>query len=241
MNPWMELTKVGYNPVVVEVKKCKCGSPRHIGRSGVEIRSCKSCMLKQVRTLIINEKERNKMAIDIMIDLETTGVSAGCGILSIGACTFDLKYKFYQKIDLKSCHHHGLVDYPDTIAWWERQHQIAKEEAFSGTKDLVLVLGEFHDWMRGIVKIEGDAFYWGNGADFDIPILNKAYEKAGMKSPLSYKPFNGRCFRTLKNLWKEVKADPMEGIAHTALADAMSQANHAMKILRIRKQQMPIV
>jgi len=181
------------------------------------------------------------MAIDIMIDLETTGNSAGCCILSIGACTFDHNYKFYQKISLDSCKSHGLVSHPDTLAWWERQNPTAKMEAFSGTKDLTLVLGEFHDWMRRIVKVEGDAFYWGNGADFDIPILNKAYEKVQMKSPLSYRPFNGRCFRTLKNLWKEVKADPMEGIAHTALADAISQANHAMKILRIRKQQSPIV
>lgn len=172
------------------------------------------------------------MSIDIMIDLETMGVSAGCAILSIGAVTLDEKHKFYAKICLDSCSPAGLKIDLDTIAWWQKQSKEARGEAFSGTKDLVLVLGEFADWFRMVEKLEGTAFLWGNGADFDLPILGAAYEAVGMKKP--WKPFNGRCYRTIKNWarFKDITPDPFEGVKHNALADAIFQARHLIKILR---------
>ena len=39
---------------------------------------------------------------NVMLDLETTGVSAGCCILSIGACALDLSDNFYVKVNLAS-------------------------------------------------------------------------------------------------------------------------------------------
>lgn len=177
------------------------------------------------------------MSIDIMLDLETTGVSAGCCILSIGAVTLDEKFKFYEKIDIKSCHKAGLVDFHGTMAWWNKQSAEARMEAFSGTKELPIILGAFYDWFKSVERVSGgDAFIWGNGADFDLPILSKAYELTGMKEP--WKPFNGRCYRTLKNLPenKGILADKFEGTKHNALADAIYQARHMMKILRSKKQ-----
>ena len=56
---------------------------------------------------------------NVMIDLETTGVAAGCCILSIGACTLDLNNEFYQKISLASCYDRGLKDLPSTLDWWD--------------------------------------------------------------------------------------------------------------------------
>lgn len=172
------------------------------------------------------------MAIDVMVDIETTGVSAGCGILSIGAVTFDENFKFYEKIDIRSCHYWGLRDLPDTIEWWSRQADAARMEAFSGTEDLLMVLGGFSDWVQSIRACHGDVFIWGNGADFDLPILGAAYEAVGIPKP--WRPFHGRCYRTIKSLPKNklIMADPIEGIKHNALADAVFQARHMMKILR---------
>lgn len=177
------------------------------------------------------------MAIDIMIDLETTGTRAGCCILSIGACTLDEEFFFYEKISLDSCKHFGLKDSPGTMQWWFRQAPAVRIEAFSGTKDLQLVLGAFSDWLKSIERIKGgDAFVWGNGADFDLPILSAAYDAVGMEQP--WKPFNGRCYRTLKNLPenKAIKMDKFEGDKHNALADAVNQSRHMLKILRSKKQ-----
>ncbi len=173
-------------------------------------------------------KVNEMSSTDIMCDLETTGIRAGCGILSIGACTFDLTSTFYERIDIQSCHHYGLRDDPETIMWWSKQDPIAKAEAFSGTKDLLMVLGKFSDWFR---RHDGQIFIWGNGADFDLPILTAAFEAVCIKQP--WKPYNGRCYRTLKNLYKDVKMREFEGLKHSALADAKNQAVHARDILRI--------
>ena len=69
----------------------------------------------------------------------------------------------------------------------------------------------------------------GNGADFDLPILAAAYAAVGLSVP--WKPYNGRCYRTLKNLAPVVKlARP--GTHHNALDDARTQAVHAIKLMR---------
>jgi hypothetical protein len=170
------------------------------------------------------------MSVDIMLDLETTGVDPGCCVLSIGAISFDINaHSFEVDIDHQSCKDVGLVDDPDTMKWWSRQDPAAYERAFSGSTPIIKALGSFTDWFTKLGKGES-AFIWGNGADFDIPILKAAYDACGMKAP--WKPYNGRCYRTLKNLYKDVKAPPFDGIKHTALADARFQALHARLILR---------
>jgi len=177
------------------------------------------------------------MSADIMIDLETTGISAGCCVLAIGACTLDGKEQFYQTISYQDSLNIGLAESPDTMAWWSKQSQAAREEAFSGSTPVTEVLGAFSDWLHRIEKTSGKIFVWGNGADFDLPILQAVYARVGMKQP--WERFNGRCYRTLKNLPqnKEIKPDEFVGIKHNALSDALYQATHMMKILRETKQK----
>lgn len=171
------------------------------------------------------------MSIDIMVDLETLGTRAGCGILSIGACTFDEKHTFYRKVLPSSGSTLGLTVDDATMEWWNKQHPDARRESFSGVDSLTTVLGAFADWYRKIPAREKEKkFIWGNGADFDLPILQACYIAAKMKQP--WDPFNGRCYRTLKNLYFDIKMDTFEGQKHTALADAINQAAHARKILR---------
>jgi hypothetical protein len=166
-----------------------------------------------------------------MVDLETTGTKAGCGVLAIGACSLDGTHTFYEKIDHLSCLSAGLVDDPSTLKWWSKQEILAREEAFSGTKNLVMVLGQFADFLRSLPSPKKTIFVWGNGADFDLPILAAAYQAVGMEVP--WEPFNGRCYRTLKNLYKSIPMRKFEGLKHSALADARNQAMHAHEILRI--------
>ena len=163
---------------------------------------------------------------NVMLDLETTGVSAGCGILSIGACTLDLDSTFYQKISLASCYDRGLKDLPSTLDWWNKQDPEVRAEAFSGVDQLAVVLIKFSDWLNSV----GDkkAKIWGNGADFDLPILGAAYEACGIEKP--WKPYNGRCFRTIKNLYPDVIPNAFRGVKHNALEDAKNQAIHLVKI-----------
>ena len=163
---------------------------------------------------------------NVMLDLETTGVSAGCCILSIGACTLDLDTEFYAKIELSSCYDKGLKDLPSTLEWWDKQDPAVRTEAFSGVDQLAVVLIKFSDWLNSVG--EKKAKIWGNGADFDLPILGAAYEACGMEKP--WKPYNGRCFRTIKNLYPDVIPSAFRGVKHNAYEDAKNQAIHLVKI-----------
>ncbi len=167
--------------------------------------------------------------IDVMLDLETCGISPGCVVLSIGASTISGNEHFYTKISAESSKERGLFADPSTMMWWDRQKPEARQEAFSGTKTVEVALGEYADWMRSLGKKE-DIYVWGNGADFDLPILAAVYKKVGMEAP--WAPFNGRCYRTLKNLYKDIKAPLFEGLKHNALADAQHQAAHAHLIFK---------
>lgn len=177
------------------------------------------------------------MNLDIMVDIETTGISPGCGLLAIGCTSLDGKFAFYRRINPGSNFYYGLVADPSTLAWWEKQSKEARKEAFSGTEDLLSVLGAFMDFMESLERVHKDVYIWGNGADFDLPILATAYKMVGFNSP-PWKPFNGRCYRTLKNLpfAKDIIADKFEGVRHTALADAQFQARHMLKILKKMKE-----
>lgn len=182
-------------------------------------------------------------SMDIMLDLETTGVSAGCCILSIGACSLNLEHKFYAKIDIASCERIGLTKEAETMAWWGTQSAEAKIEAFTGNVDILVALGQFADFLLNIeraMEIKGRVFIWGNGADFDQPLLGAAYLAAGMAKP--WGAFNGRCYRTVKNLpqYRDIKIGEFRGMKHNALDDAVHQATHLRKILRFEKARASI-
>lgn len=169
----------------------------------------------------------------VMLDLETLGTSPGCVVLSIGACSFDhagFRKTFHQTISIESSKAQGLVVDPRTEEWWQQQDRKVREAAFGGTEGLCEVLDSFHDWFRNL-GAWGKITVWGNGADFDLPILAAAYKAANRPTP--WAPYNGRCYRTLKNLLPHVKAPPFSGAKHCALDDAQHQANHAEILLRV--------
>lgn len=173
--------------------------------------------------------------MDVMLDLETLGISPGCTILSIGACSLDQEHTFYQTISIANCVERGLTREAGTLAWWDKQAPEIRAEAFSGTTNLIEALGQFHDWFRKLPAKK--KFIWSNGADFDIPILAFAYRLCGMHTP--WEPFNGRCYRTMKNLYRDIPMVALEGgVKHNALDDATAQAQHLRQIFQehYRKQ-----
>ena len=179
------------------------------------------------------------MSLNIMIDLETLGTVPGCGILSIGAVSFDEKYKFYSTISRSSCSSLGLHEDPDTMVWWNRQSKEAKEEAFSGITPIKGALMDFALWYSRteLDARDGKAFIWSNGADFDLPILRYAYRAVGLTPP--WTAYRGRCYRTYKNLPenKGIKGEEIAGTKHNALDDAIFQARHMTKLIANRKER----
>lgn len=169
---------------------------------------------------------------NVMVDLETLGTRPGCKIMSIGAVVFspagvDIDKSFYIDIHRDQ----PLAEQHDTIAWWEgvrKDNPKAYDRIFGPDTvrtPMAEALTHFAGWINAI---GGEVLVWGNGADFDNPILSAAYTACGMSQP--WGPWNGRCYRTLKGLRSDIRLS-RKGTHHNALDDAVSQAAHAVDIL----------
>lgn len=163
--------------------------------------------------------------VDVMIDIETAGIKPGCVILSIGGYVVGphKQQQFYIKIDPQSCRDAGLSVSAQTMAWWKKQNQVVRDEAFSGETSIHDALLHLADYLT----LLGEFRIWGNGASFDVPILEAAYEACGIKVPWKY--HQSMCYRTMKNLYPHIKA-PINEMKHSALEDARVQAEHLHEI-----------
>lgn len=173
---------------------------------------------------------------DIMVDLETLGTLPGSVILSIGAVAFDEfavgdqpEHSFYNAIKRSSCEELGLTVDPGTLAWWEKQDAQARRVLNDpNAVDLKMALTFFNQWLS---NFSGNIRVWGNGANFDNPLLACAWRAAGLEP--NYKFWNERCYRTVKNQHPDVKLE-RQGTYHNALDDARSQAEHLVRICQTR-------
>ena len=170
---------------------------------------------------------------ECMVDLETLGNSNTAVILSIGACMFYptgegvLPDPFEAFVDPQSCVSAGLTMDPSTVLWWmddqRDEARIALMDKMDTAVPLRTALARFSEWF-GQSKP-----FWGNGATFDNVILRSAYTAVGLPCP--WKFWDDRCYRTLKNLAPTVKLQ-REGVHHSAMWDAISQAKHLQQINR---------
>lgn len=170
-----------------------------------------------------------------MLDLETMDNTTSSAIIEIGACVFSsargIEDEFSCMVELESSLAAGLTAGAGTILWWLNQSWDARKRMIQ-TKDkrsLEEALDHFAIW------IPDKAIVWGNGSDFDNVILKNAYWALGREHP--WPKMNDRCFRTLKNLFKDVKPPEREGTYHAALDDAKHQARWALKIFEERLQK----
>jgi len=170
-----------------------------------------------------------------MVDLETLGTGSDSAILAIGAVIFDedglTGNEFYEVISLKSTAENGGKIDASTVTWWMRQSDAARNALFGKDvikSELIEVLFKFQCFIKA--NGDKDLRLWGNGSDFDNVILANAFKNNGSEIPWNW--FNNRCYRTIKNTFKDVKLNRV-GEHHNALEDAKSQALHLIEIAEI--------
>jgi exodeoxyribonuclease VIII len=174
---------------------------------------------------------------DVMVDLETLGTSSKAAIISIGAVFFDPAMQvfgptFYRVASLESNLRIGREMDGSTVRWWMTQSDEARAIFnYESAVPLPQALDEFASYLR---QFEPDPTkytvkLWGNGSDFDNVLLASAYADAG--TPVPWKFYNNRCFRTLKSHCPSIKMARV-GTHHNALDDAKSQAQHALLVLK---------
>lgn len=155
--------------------------------------------------------------MQVMLDLETLGVSPGCAIIAIGAVKFDRERvvdEFYYRPQWG-----GRLEH-DTVKWWLGQSDAARSEL------LKPVDGMMDQGLREFMKFLGDLPVWGNGSDFDNAILLDCYRRFSVPT---WSHRQNRCYRTVRNLVNVPFSPPK--IAHHAVEDARAQAVHLMEIL----------
>lgn len=171
--------------------------------------------------------------MNIMLDLETLSTRMNAAILSIGAVRFTADriedYTFYRAVTLDSNTSFGRHIDGATVAWWMAQDDAARSAAFAdpAAVHLSAALCDFATWLRGAATARtGDVepvYLWGNGANFDVSILQSAYEGADLSVPWGFRDV--RCLRTVRALaGASYIARPEVGVAHNALDDARAQA-----------------
>jgi exodeoxyribonuclease VIII len=185
---------------------------------------------------------------DFSIDLETLGTRCTAPILSIGVQQFDidtgkLGATLYSEVDIDSAIRAGRVQ-ADTLAWWVTQNKNAQRVfAHNDQKmHLATALAELTTWMRG--KSMAPAV-WGNGATFDIAILEYAYDHGavGLKEPWHF--MKVRDLRTLIDTAQRLadfdKSTVLKvGVSHNALDDATYQAKLASAAWAALRKTAPV-
>lgn len=176
----------------------------------------------------MSDTAENPMPIleDVMIDLETLGTDSNAAILSIGAVFFNPKTgimgrRYHQRVEFNSAINGGNVS-TDTIKWWISQSAEAGADVVSGTLTLQEVLAEFADWLG-----TGNVKPWGNGATFDVVILENAFRRQKMHVPWGF--WNVRDCRTVEDLATDIDSREnyeRRGVHHNALDDAVYQAEY---------------
>jgi DNA polymerase III epsilon subunit-like protein len=170
---------------------------------------------------------------NIMIDLETMGNRSNSVIVSIAAVPFNLETgeisnnHFYERVDFQSCLDIGLKVQASTILWWMQQNEEARKEICKPAQQIFKVLHKLESFFNEQII---DAQVWGNGARFDLGLLQDAYHACGYDK-LPWKFRNERDVRTLLSLAPHIKEQtPNFGTAHNAVDDCIFQINYCCAI-----------
>jgi len=164
-----------------------------------------------------------------MLDLETFGTGAGCVIRSIGAVAFDprtpsLGEEFYKNITEEDQIAAGAFKDPDTVKWWERQGQEAKDVLEPNQADLKTVVNGFNNFW----KANRLQFVWSQGANFDSVLWEATCKFVGVKPPWQF--YKTRDTRTIYDAaGLNTKTIPRQGIYHYSLDDCKHQVRCVYK------------
>ena len=170
----------------------------------------------------------------MMVDIETTGTTPGCGILTIGAVVFGLcgmpRPEFYKGIKWDPLNQ-DFSDERDTMNWWRQQDRSVARLAFAGEYSYVEALLSFSKFIETARTGYREFRIYANGAAFDFPIIEYAYRAMGIHIPWQY--HERQCYSTLKRHFPRIPKPKFIGNPHNALDDAKNQAAHCEAILRI--------
>lgn len=175
----------------------------------------------------------------VSFDLETLGLTTDAVILQIGAAFIDpfgTMQTFLHTASVDSQPSRAINQH--TVAWWEKQSPEVKAQVLDPANapdapSLELALTQLSAWLLSVGR-GAEIEVYGNGAAFDLGMLNHAFASYGLATPWHYR--KERDQRTLEALaamagcdlrWQ---ADERDGHHHNALSDAIYQARRIFRL-----------
>ena len=161
---------------------------------------------------------------DVMVDLETTGLSKDhSAIIQIAAVRFNLEthdvdHNFFDKCLMIPP---GRTWDENTRHWWIKDKSDILMSIYERMADPAAVITEFFDWSGGVV---GPYRFWAKPISFDFPFLESYFTQFGLPMPYSHRV--GRDLRSFIagcNPTFNENTVPFEGTAHNALYDTLHQ------------------
>ena len=174
---------------------------------------------------------------DLSIDLETLGTKAGCVITQIGLTAFDAEaddnYNTVSTlihVDPQSALDFGMHVSWSTIAWWLQQNETARVGmATAKGHRLDNAVNDTTEFVK--TNCADRVRVWGNGATFDVTLLEAAYDL--IKWPVPWQFRDVRDIRTIYGLKPCANIErPLATVEHDAMADAIAQAKLVQLCIR---------
>lgn len=182
------------------------------------------------------------MTLHVMVDFETLSSFAPTApALSAGIVVFDtmahpdnciVECAYIKGIDITyQLQHMGkMIDW-GTLCWWSIQSEEARAEVFVEESSSTII--EVAETLNSLYDKYGKAMpIWGNGANFDITILDSIYKHMMLRTPYSYR--NIRCYRE----YMQNKARPYKPeVSHNAMHDAIAQAKNVVAAMWAQRNE----
>jgi hypothetical protein len=175
---------------------------------------------------------------DIMLDFETLADTPNAAILSMAAVPFNLETgemgnEFYEYINLQSCLDAGMEVTGNTFYWWLTKSEDARMEIASNDKrrHLDYIPSAFRAWVATVRQSLGekDLRIWGNGAKFDLGIIDNIFRKTHTINPFDFR--KERCVRTYASLRPDIMASfEYKGTKHHPVDDCRNQIRYVCLI-----------
>ena len=162
---------------------------------------------------------------DVMVDIETTGLSVDDNaVIQIAAVKFDLETRQVSSDTFDRCLRIPPKRYWDegTREWWGKMPEVLTDIR-SRMEDPLTVLRDFQGWA---VKDSPDRRFWAKNAGFDYQFINSYCRQFGVEIPFHYRNVIDimSYIRGVHNTTARVKIEQKNvGAAHNALFDCFTQ------------------
>lgn len=177
---------------------------------------------------------------DLMIDFETLGTNPDTTVISVGCVFFnpDTGQKgptFYMAFEIDGQMKKGRTIDASTLKWWMGQSGGAKKVFNEQAKPAEVVLSTFAQWCKANCG-KKTLMPWGNGATFDISIMENLFSQYQLDCPWMY--YNVMDLRTFRRFLANNAKIEKKGTNHNALDDANSQADFVIEHYAFFKQML---